>query len=117
MSKNFVTRNTKRVVRDPSFVPERSVEKLTAKRKIEFPPPTHQKINFFQFFFDGRLKEKLKKVDFLMNRGGGLNFSCFFAFRLRSEQEPCFDQNPENRNKTAACSLVLPSCPELLNFG
>ena len=52
-------------VRDPSFVPERSVKKLTAERKIEFPPPTHQKINSFQSFFDE------------------LNFSCFFAFRLR----------------------------------
>ena len=47
------------------------------------------------------------EIDFLMNRGGKLDFSCFFAFRLRSEQEPCFDQNPENRNKTASCSLVL----------
>ena len=80
MSKNFVTRNTKRVVRDPSFVPERSIEKLTAEQKIEFPPPTHQKINFFQFSFDGRLKEKLKKVDFLMNRGGNSMFLVFSLF-------------------------------------
>ena len=64
MSKNSVTRNTKRLFRDPSFVPERSVEKLMVERKIEFPPPIHQKINFFQFFFDGRLKEKLKKLIF-----------------------------------------------------
>ena len=56
MSNDFVTRSTKRVVPDPSFVPERSVEKLMAKRT------TH-------------------------------------------EQEPCFGQNPENRNKTAACPL------------
>ena len=80
MSKNSVTRNTKRLFRDPSFVPERSVEKLTAERKIEFPPPTHQKIIFFQFFFDRRLKEELKKVDFLMSGGGNSIFLVFALF-------------------------------------
>ena len=59
MSKNSVTRNTKAFVRDPSFVPERSVEKLTAERKIE--SATHQKINFFQFFFES-LFEPFRKV-------------------------------------------------------
>ena len=80
MSKNFVTRNTKRVVRDPSFVAERSVEKLAAKRKVEFPPRLIRKSTFFQFFFDGRLEEKLKKVDFLMNRGGNSMFLVFSLF-------------------------------------
>ena len=42
---------------------------------LSSPPSTHQKINFFQFFFESSVKEKLKKIDFLMSRGGELNFS------------------------------------------
>ena len=57
----------------PSFVPERYVEKPTAKRKIKFPPPFIRKSTFCSFF------EKLKKVDFLMN-GGKLNSSLFLLF-------------------------------------
>jgi len=49
--------------------------KAQKQEKLSFPPRTHKKINFFQLFFESSVKEKLKKVDFLMSRGGKLIFS------------------------------------------
>ena len=91
-------RTRRAFVREQSFVPERSIEKLTIEKNWES--------QLFSVLLWQTTQRKLKKITFSWVRGK-LNSSCFFAFWLRSEQEPCFDQNPENRNKTASCSLVL----------
>ena len=47
------------------------------------PPPTHEKVNFFQFFFEAPVKEKLKKLTFWGVGGGETQFFAqFWVFRL-----------------------------------